>query len=58
MWAVSAIRNNRQVPTFYMNENVQGIISSEHAARIAAEILNMPIGDEGITVVWLGAVHD
>ena len=29
----------RQVPTFYLDENVQGIVSEEHARQIAAEIL-------------------
>lgn len=31
---------SRQVPTFYLNERVQGITSEEHAARIACEILD------------------
>jgi hypothetical protein len=29
----------KQIPTFYLDSNVQGIISEEHACRIAADIL-------------------
>jgi hypothetical protein len=34
---------SRGVPTFYLDSRVQGIISREHAASIAREILN-PLG--------------
>jgi len=34
---------SRGVPTFYLDSRVQGITGAEHAARIAAEILN-PLG--------------
>jgi hypothetical protein len=46
--------STRQVPTFYLDENVQGIVSEDHAARVAADI----IGDRGevhICAVKLGA---
>ena len=35
---------SRQVPTFYLAPNVQGIVSEDHAARIARDIakLNKP----------------
>ena len=29
-----------QVPTFYLHENVQGIINAEHAARVAREVID------------------
>ncbi len=29
-----------QVPTFYLNANVQGIVDAAHAARIAYEVIN------------------
>jgi len=29
----------RSVPTFYLDENVQGIVSEDHAAAIAKDIL-------------------
>jgi hypothetical protein len=32
--------SNRQVPTFYLAENVQGITSEEHARRIALAIID------------------
>jgi hypothetical protein len=34
---------SRQVPTFYLNPQVQGITSAEHAERIAREIID-PMG--------------
>lgn len=32
--------SSRQVPTFYLDENVQGITSEEHAERIALDVIN------------------
>ena len=29
-----------QIPTFYLDSNIQGIVSEEHAAKIATDILN------------------
>ncbi len=42
--------SSRQVPTFYLNANVQGIANVQHAERIARDILTaavreMPIND-------------
>lgn len=42
----------REVPTFYLHPNVQGIVSTDHAERIATEIL----GDRGGRVVYVSAV--
>ena len=39
MYAVSAVINGRQIPTFYLLTNVQGIVSEAHAARIAAQVV-------------------
>jgi hypothetical protein len=33
----------RHVPTFYLNEEIQGIVSADHAARIAADVID-PLG--------------
>lgn len=33
----------RMVPTFYLDSDVQGITGVEHAARVAAEVVN-PLG--------------
>jgi len=52
MWAIYAVVgrwqedgfHNRSVPTFYLDENVQGIVSEEHAIEIATEVVN-PFGD-------------
>jgi hypothetical protein len=34
---------SRGTPTFYLDSRVQGIVSEEHAARIAADVVN-PLG--------------
>lgn len=39
--------SNRSIPTFYLDENVQGIIGEEHAKMIAHSILDT--GDANIT---------
>jgi hypothetical protein len=33
-------RGSRQLPTFYLDENVQGIRDERHATRIARQILD------------------
>lgn len=33
-----------QIPTFYLNEDVQGIINVEHARAIAMQVIN-PMND-------------
>ena len=35
-----AVRSTRQLPTFYLDETVQGIINEYHAASIARTILD------------------
>lgn len=40
---------NRQIPTFFLNENIQGIISEEGAEKIARDIIN-PTSDPSIEV--------
>lgn len=48
IWLVSAIvvRNNqeRSIPTFYLNGNIQGILDEEHAESIAREVVD-PFGE-------------
>lgn len=39
LWAVTY----RTTPTFYLDAQVQGIVSAEHAARIATEIVKAPV---------------
>lgn len=41
--------SERQVPTFYLDENVQGIVDEDHAVRIAEDILRP--GNYSITAV-------
>jgi hypothetical protein len=38
-----AWHGTRQVPTFYLDEDVQGIVSAGHATRIAADVID-PLG--------------
>ena len=38
-----------QVPTFYLNGNVQGIVDVAHAERIAREVIN-PTNDPALKV--------
>lgn len=38
-----------QVPTFELDDNILGIMSDEHAAKIAASVIN-PTKDPSITV--------
>lgn len=38
-YAVTATRNGRQIPTFYLDADVQGIMDTEHAKRIAVDIV-------------------
>ena len=50
MWCIQAtithLNEGRtvQVPTFYLDESVQGIVSEEHAKQIACVILGACIG--------------
>lgn len=30
----------RQIPTFFLDEDIQGIVSAEHAKKIAEDIIN------------------
>lgn len=39
---------NGQVPTFYLSERTQGIVSVEHARHIAADILYTVRDDDGV----------
>lgn len=49
MYAVSAtvtgqttlgVTTTRQVPTFYLDERVQGLISEDHASRVALDVID------------------
>jgi len=57
MWAVQAIRDGKQVPTFYLNKDVQGIVSKEQAEQVAREVLGLVDSDwstDSITVEYVG----
>lgn len=41
--------STRQVPTFYLDESVQGIVSAEHAEQIARGIID-PFGEYEVHV--------
>ena len=42
-----------QVPTFYLLANVQGIVSEEHAARIAHDVLGTTPETASVTAVFV-----
>jgi hypothetical protein len=45
--------STRTLPTFYLHENVQGIVSEDHARRIALDMLSTVLdlaGDTSIQV--------
>ena len=53
LWAVTATRtavadsgwsSARELPIFYLDPNVQGITSAEHAKSIAEDVLQQPNG--------------
>lgn len=57
IYAVTAVvtlaGRSRQVPTFYLNADVQGIVDADHARRIAEDVID-PLGlvlIAGLTVV-------
>ena len=39
LYAVTAVRDGVQLPTFFLDANVQGIVGTGHAYRIARRIL-------------------
>jgi hypothetical protein len=49
MWAIAAniemadgdYRFSRQLPTFYLHENVQGILTQEHAVKVARNLISL-----------------
>jgi len=53
MWACMVVVTSRgaaiQLPTFYLDPNVQGITGMEHAASVAREIVN-PTGAADIEI--------
>lgn len=52
--ARSGWESTRQVPTFYLDSSVQGIVSEEHAAVIAREIIDpFDLFDVSVTAVEL-----
>ncbi len=47
-----------QVPTFFLNGNVQGIVGIDHAEQIAKEVIN-PTKDDSVTVnAYVCTVYD
>lgn len=46
LYCIQATVNGRQVPTFYLDAQVQGIISIKHAERVARKILIASIETE------------
>jgi len=49
MYIIHATVNGIQIPTFFLDENIQGITSEWHAEYIAQDILN-PMHDPNLRV--------
>ncbi len=49
LYAVHAVRDGVQIPTFLLDANIQGIMGPRHARQIARDILGWKSGT-GITV--------
>jgi hypothetical protein len=47
----------RQLPTFYLDSNVQGIVDGEHATHIAFDILNPTNSQDFIVYTSITAVN-
>lgn len=64
MWCVQATvetvdgewQGVRQVPTFYLDERVQGILSDEHAKAIALDVLTASGTNESVFHIAVGRV--
>lgn len=51
-------RISRQIPSFFLNSNIQGIVSEEHAVKIAKNILD-PWNNADIELsLWATEVKD
>lgn len=50
LWQVMATVNGRQVPTFYLDKQVQGILDETSAERIARDIVTIA-SDNGNRVI-------
>lgn len=50
--------SSRQSPTFYLDSTVQGIVSAEHAAKIALDIANTFHAAENNDVVTVYAINN
>ena len=40
MYIIQATVNGRQIPTFFLDENIQGIVDEETCRDVAMDILN------------------
>lgn len=49
-WRTDEFEETRQVPTFYLDERVQGILSADHAVQIAQSIID-PFGHASKTSI-------
>ena len=54
LYACLAVRNGGQLPTFFLQKDIHGITSEEHAQRIAQEIVG-PGVEVYVAEVFTGA---
>lgn len=65
LWAVSAnVERTRdgwsgsiQIPTFFLDPRVQGILTADHAERVAREMLTLLAGEDAVVHVTVAAVE-
>ena len=46
MYQVQANRNGVELPTFFLSADVQGIVSNDHARRIAMDVIGDGLTDD------------
>lgn len=44
--------STRQIPTFYLNSDVQGILSADHARRVALDVVDTIAGPVSLGHAW------
>lgn len=49
--------HHRDVPTFYLHRNVQGIMSEDHARRVAEDVITASVPDRSTVRCFITAVE-
>lgn len=57
LWAIQATVNGTQVPTFYLDAQVQGILDANHAHKVAHNIITSANPTHKGVYVSVMAIH-